>query len=151
MSQVIQTFLSVCLSVSNPEINTPQCAAIQAARPLAQQAGGELRIHGTNNRIRESWIYGNDPHPPKGKTLTRRIFQSALSNGSAFLGSKIHSDHLQAFGARCACTNLFSSNFQPVDHGDCRWQSIHLLCADCWAGNRRSSNGTVGLGIVERA
>jgi len=43
-----------------------QGAAIQAARPLAKQAGGELRIHGANNRIRESWSYGNDPHPPKG-------------------------------------------------------------------------------------
>ena len=32
---------------------------------------------------------------------------------------------------------------------DCRWQSIHLLCADCGAGDRRSSNGAVCLCIVE--
>ena len=43
-----------------------QGEAISAARPLAQQAKGELRIHGTDNRIREAWSYGNDPHPPRG-------------------------------------------------------------------------------------
>lgn len=43
-----------------------QAAAIQAARPLAQQAKGELRIHGRDGKIREGWSYGNDPHPPKG-------------------------------------------------------------------------------------
>lgn len=43
-----------------------QGAAIQAARPLAQQAKGELRIHGRNGKFREGWSYGNDPHPPKG-------------------------------------------------------------------------------------
>lgn len=42
-------------------IHTTQGAAIQAARPLARQAKGELRIHDTNNRIREGWSYGNDP------------------------------------------------------------------------------------------
>jgi uncharacterized protein YdaT len=42
-------------------IHTTQSDAIQAARPLAQQAKGELRIHGTDNRIREGWSYGNDP------------------------------------------------------------------------------------------
>ena len=47
-------------------VHTTQKAAIEAAKPLAQQAGGELRIHNTENRIRESWSYGNDPHPPKG-------------------------------------------------------------------------------------
>jgi len=47
-------------------LHTTQTSAIQAAKPLAQQAGGELRIHGTDNRIRESWSYGNDPYPPKG-------------------------------------------------------------------------------------
>jgi hypothetical protein len=47
-------------------VHSTQAAAIAAAKPLAQQAGGELRIHGTDNRIRESWSYGNDPHPPKG-------------------------------------------------------------------------------------
>lgn len=47
-------------------VHRTQAEAIQAAKPLAQQAGGELRIHGTDNRIRESWSYGNDPCPPKG-------------------------------------------------------------------------------------
>lgn len=47
-------------------VHNTQAAAIQAARPLAQQAGGELRIHGRDNRIREGWSYGNDPYPPKG-------------------------------------------------------------------------------------
>lgn len=43
-----------------------QGEAIAAARPLAQQAKSELRIHGADNRIREAWSYGNDPHPPRG-------------------------------------------------------------------------------------
>ena len=35
---------------------------------------------------------------------------------------------------------------QPIgcwgcDSGDCRWPSIHFLCADCGAGGRRNSNG----------
>ena len=47
-------------------LHDTQREAIQAARPLAQHAQGELRIHGTDNRIREGWSYGNDPHPPKG-------------------------------------------------------------------------------------
>jgi hypothetical protein len=47
-------------------LHTTQAAAIQAARPLAQQAKSELRIHASDNRIRESWSYGNDPCPPKG-------------------------------------------------------------------------------------
>ncbi|WP_221032899.1 DUF2188 domain-containing protein [Actomonas aquatica] len=47
-------------------LHSTQSAAIAAARPLAQNAGGELRIHGTDNRIREAWSYGNDPFPPKG-------------------------------------------------------------------------------------
>ena len=42
-------------------LHTTQGAAIQAAKPLARQAGGELRIHNTENRIREAWSYGNDP------------------------------------------------------------------------------------------
>ena len=47
-------------------VHSTQGAAIQAGRPLAQQATGELRIHGRDNRIREGWSYGNDPRPPKG-------------------------------------------------------------------------------------
>ena len=47
-------------------VHQTQGAAIQAGRPLAQKAGGELRIHDSKNRIREAWSYGNDPYPPKG-------------------------------------------------------------------------------------
>lgn len=47
-------------------LHATQAAAIAAAKPLAQQAGGELRIHGADNKIRESWSYGSDPFPPKG-------------------------------------------------------------------------------------
>ena len=47
-------------------IHRTQAEAIQTARPLARQAGGELRIHGTDNRIREAWSYGNDPRNTPG-------------------------------------------------------------------------------------
>lgn len=47
-------------------VHNQQGKAIQAGRPLAQASKGELRIHGSDNRIRESWSYGNDPFPPKG-------------------------------------------------------------------------------------
>ncbi len=47
-------------------VHSTQAAAIRAARPLAQQAGGELRIHRPNGQIREAWSYGSDPCPPKG-------------------------------------------------------------------------------------
>lgn len=47
-------------------VHSTQKAAISEARPLAQQSKGELRIHDRQNRIREGWSYGNDPHPPKG-------------------------------------------------------------------------------------
>ena len=47
-------------------LHTTQREAIGAARPLAQAAKGELRIHGTNNQIREGLSYGNDPCPPRG-------------------------------------------------------------------------------------
>lgn len=47
-------------------IHGTQAQAIASARPLAQQAKGELRIHGSDNRIREGWSYGNDPFPPRG-------------------------------------------------------------------------------------
>jgi hypothetical protein len=43
-----------------------QHEAIQRGRDLAQQTRGELRIHGQNGRIRESYSYGNDPFPPRG-------------------------------------------------------------------------------------
>lgn len=47
-------------------LHSTQSEAIAAARPLAQRENAELRIHGENNKIRESWSYGNDPYPPKG-------------------------------------------------------------------------------------
>lgn len=47
-------------------LHTTQGSAISAARPLAQAAGGELRIHDRSNQIRESWSYGSDPCPPQG-------------------------------------------------------------------------------------
>ncbi len=47
-------------------LHTTQASAIAAARPLAQNNRSELRIHNQQNRIRESWSYGNDPYPPKG-------------------------------------------------------------------------------------
>jgi hypothetical protein len=47
-------------------VHETQTGAINAGRPLAQTGNGELRIHGQDNRIRESWSYGNDPYPPKG-------------------------------------------------------------------------------------
>lgn len=46
-------------------LHPTQSAAIDAGRPLAQQSGGELRIHRPNGQIRDSDSYGNDPHPPK--------------------------------------------------------------------------------------
>ena len=47
-------------------LHKTQSGAIGAGRELAQKAQSELRIHGRDNRIREGWSYGNDPHPPKG-------------------------------------------------------------------------------------
>lgn len=43
-----------------------QREAIERGRQLAQESRGELRIHGTDGKIREGWSYGNDPYPPKG-------------------------------------------------------------------------------------
>ncbi len=47
-------------------LHRTQSEAIDAGRSLAQGTRGELRIHGRDNRIREGYSYGNDPHPPKG-------------------------------------------------------------------------------------
>ena len=47
-------------------VHRTQGEAIAAGRPLARKAGGELRIHGADNKIRESWSYGSDPFPPQG-------------------------------------------------------------------------------------
>ncbi len=47
-------------------VHPTQGAAIQAGKPLAKQAGGELRIQGQNGQFREAYSYGSDPFPPKG-------------------------------------------------------------------------------------
>jgi hypothetical protein len=43
-----------------------QREAIQIAKPIASNQGGDVIIHGRNGQIRERNSYGNDPHPPKG-------------------------------------------------------------------------------------
>jgi hypothetical protein len=46
-------------------VNT-QREAINIAKPIAINQGGDVVIHGRNSRIRERNSYGNDPFPPKG-------------------------------------------------------------------------------------
>ena len=43
-----------------------QREAVEAARGLARNQGGEVFIHGRDGRIRERDSYGNDPFPPPG-------------------------------------------------------------------------------------
>jgi hypothetical protein len=43
-----------------------QREAINIAKPIAQNQGGDVMIHGRNGQIRERNSYGNDPFPPKG-------------------------------------------------------------------------------------
>ena len=43
-----------------------QREAINIAKPIAQNQGGNVMIHGRNGQIREHNSYGNDPFPPKG-------------------------------------------------------------------------------------
>ncbi len=44
-----------------------QQAAINAARPIARNQGGETMIHGRNGQIRaRDTSGGNDPNPPRG-------------------------------------------------------------------------------------
>ena len=43
-----------------------QREAINIAKPISQNQGGDVIIHGRNNQIRERNSYGNDPFPPKG-------------------------------------------------------------------------------------
>lgn len=53
----------------NPRITKAfetQRAAIDFGRGAAKKDGSELKIHGKDGKIRESWSYGNDPYPPKG-------------------------------------------------------------------------------------
>ena len=47
-------------------VHPTQAEAIERGREIAQNAGVEHFIHGTNGRIRERNSYGNDPYPPKG-------------------------------------------------------------------------------------
>ena len=47
-------------------IHGTQAEAISAGRELAQGTHGELRIHGSDGRIREGYSYGHDPFPPRG-------------------------------------------------------------------------------------
>ena len=43
-----------------------QQEAINTAKPIAQNQGGDVVIHGRNGQIRARNSYGNDPYPPKG-------------------------------------------------------------------------------------
>ncbi len=43
-----------------------QQQAINIAKPIATNQGGDVVIHNTHGRIRERNSYGNDPFPPKG-------------------------------------------------------------------------------------
>lgn len=47
-------------------IVSSQQQAISIAKPIAQNQGGDVVIHGSNGQIRERNSYGNDPFPPKG-------------------------------------------------------------------------------------
>jgi hypothetical protein len=47
-------------------IVSTQQQAISIAKPIAQNQGGDVVIHGRNGQIRERNSYGNDPFPPKG-------------------------------------------------------------------------------------
>ncbi len=47
-------------------VHPTQAEAIERGREIAQNAGVEHFIHGTNGQIRERNSYGNDPYPPKG-------------------------------------------------------------------------------------
>ena len=43
-----------------------QREAIEAARGIARNQGGEVFIHGRDGRIRQRDSHGNDPLPPRG-------------------------------------------------------------------------------------
>jgi len=44
-----------------------QQEAVDAAREIAQNQGGDVIIHGLDNKIRERNTYGKpDPYPPRG-------------------------------------------------------------------------------------
>lgn len=44
-----------------------QSDAIDTGKGLAQNTGGELRIHRPDGTIRDSDSYGNDPNPPRDR------------------------------------------------------------------------------------
>ncbi len=43
-----------------------QREAVNIAKPIASNQGGDVIIHRRNGQIRERNSYGNDPFPPKG-------------------------------------------------------------------------------------
>ncbi len=44
-----------------------QAEAIEAARDIARNQGGEVVIHGRDGKIRDKDSYGNDPMPPRDR------------------------------------------------------------------------------------
>ena len=48
------------------KVTSTQSAAIERAKPMAQNNKSELVIHRPNGQIRDKDSYGNDPNPPKG-------------------------------------------------------------------------------------
>lgn len=44
-----------------------QKTAISKGQSVAKNVKGELRIHGTDGKIRDTRSYGNDPNPPKDR------------------------------------------------------------------------------------
>ncbi len=47
-------------------IEPTQKEAIDRAKEIATNQGGDVVIHGRDGKIRERNSYGNDPFPPKG-------------------------------------------------------------------------------------
>jgi Zn-dependent peptidase ImmA (M78 family)/transcriptional regulator with XRE-family HTH domain len=72
-------------------IHTTQAEAIAAAKPLTQRIGGELRIHGRNNRIREGWSYGHDPRTPEPAASPPNILDKKKAEFAEALGERLTS------------------------------------------------------------
>jgi len=70
-------------------VHETQKEAVHAARPLAQKAKGSLFVHGRTGQIRDTWSYGNDPHPTKDKETLAEPIASSIhrAQGSAKQGS----------------------------------------------------------------
>jgi len=49
------------------DILPTQGQAIERAREIAKQTGGEVVIHGRDGKIRDKDSYGHDPLPPRDK------------------------------------------------------------------------------------